>query len=65
MNLCGDVCGYLVEFLQQSQCGNKIILIEDRHQQRLASRQHKHNDALIHVDHSGENTAVHKTPPVI
>lgn len=56
---------YLVEFFQQPQCGNKMVFIRDGDKHCFASSQQKHNDALVHIDHSGKNTVVHETPPVI
>ena len=60
-----DVIWYLVEFFQQPQRREKIVLVKHRHEQRLPSGQHEHHDALVHVDHSGEHAVVHKTPPVV
>lgn len=60
-----ELLSYLVEFFQQPQCGNKIVFIRDGDKQCLASSQQKHNDTLVHINHSGKNTVVHETPPVI
>lgn len=51
--------GNLVEFLQQPQRGHKIVLVEDAgYEQGLASPQQEHDNALVHVYHSGEHAAV-------